>query len=173
MDRIDIPKADLDALKALRAEIDAIIEGPPSRADGLMPAVERFKSLRDKLATVGKATITAGIKAFMAEHPEVESLRFRAYTPYWNDGDECTYRVRDPSLRLVGARGDEGDYEDGYQDRFDLSGGAVTKPLGEALGRLGDVLRNAEDAVKATFGDHVQVTVGRDGNAEVEQYEHD
>jgi hypothetical protein len=32
-----------------------------------------------------------GLKVFFEEYPFVKQIHFTAYTPTWNDGDECTY----------------------------------------------------------------------------------
>lgn len=176
---IDVSQMDMDSLKALRSKIDAILDGPADKIGSLDEAVEQLKAMKSKVADVGKAAVTKAIKQFLAAHPEVESLRWQQYTPYFNDGDSCEFSVRDPEVRLVGATGDEGDREDGYIEAWSLgyyaeeAGKPKPQALMDDLKRLGAMFDQAEDAMKATFGDHAQVTVGRDGDAEVEEYDHD
>lgn len=37
--------------------------------------------------------------------PEVEAVRWEQYTPYFNDGDACEFRIYDASVKLVGVPG--------------------------------------------------------------------
>ncbi|MBB3752418.1 hypothetical protein FHT44_004930 [Mycolicibacterium sp. BK634] len=47
--------------------------------------------------------------------PEVEAVRWHQYTPYFNDGEECVFSIREAYVKFFGV--DEGgDYEDGYTD---------------------------------------------------------
>lgn len=39
-------------------------------------------------------------KDFMLENPEVKTIRFMAFTPYFNDGEECVYRIGEFTLEL-------------------------------------------------------------------------
>ena len=35
-------------------------------------------------------------------HPKLENITFTAYTPYFNDGDECVYSVNEPEMSACG-----------------------------------------------------------------------
>lgn len=49
--------------------------------------------------------------------PEVESVRWRQSTPYFNDGEACLFSVDEPSVKFVD-NGDGGDDDDGYLDEY-------------------------------------------------------
>jgi hypothetical protein len=169
---IDVSEMDVEQLKALRGKIDAILDGPGDKIGDLDSAVAEMKAMRIKVAETGKAAVSKAIKAFLAGHPEVESIRWRQYTPYFNDGDACEFSVRGIYVKLVGADEDGGDYEDGYEDEYGLDKEKHAQ-LRSDMTQLDALFDSAEDTMKVTFGDHVQVTVGRDGEAEVEEYSHD
>lgn len=177
---IDLSQLDTAKLKELRSRIDAILDGPVAGAEpSLEDAAAEFAALRQKVASTGKAAVCRAINQFMAKNPEVEAIRWKQYTPYFNDGDPCVFRVRDPEVKLSGGTGDEGDDEDGFQDSFsirpwdDVRARSTPTPLSIDLDALGKLFDDAEDAMKATFGDHAQITVARGEDAEVEEYDHD
>ena len=61
------------------------------------------------------AEFIAAIDAVLA-FPEIDSIRWDQYTPYFNDGEPCEFGSYEPRFRLTGTDEDSenGDYEDGY-----------------------------------------------------------
>src|ERR1700678_1132834 len=60
----------------------------------------KIKELQDQIATIKDEIKKESKIAFDREscelftkHPEMTSFRLKAYTPYFNDGDSCTYSV--------------------------------------------------------------------------------
>lgn len=119
--------------------------------------------------------------------PGVESVRWQQYTPYFNDGEACVFRIYDAYVRIAGDTDqDAGDYGDGYRSNWELSdgygatrrfkeiGGFSTEPIAEALGEFTNVLESGRHYVvlEKKFGDPAQVTATAAG-FEVEYYEHD
>lgn len=88
----------------------------------------------DELATVmaeAKAKIEAEGKRALKEYledtfiayPQIKAIGWTQYTPYFNDGDECIFSVREPQLLLAESqKDDEEDYEDefgpGWRDSY-------------------------------------------------------
>lgn len=104
---------------------------------------------------------------------EIERISWRQYTPYFNDGDACVFRVHGLCIIPVNRPEDEQDYED-YEyeiwgkyreDSHSYSKEAFTE-LTEAFDGLG------EDILESIFGDHMKITVTKDG-VTVEEYSHD
>jgi hypothetical protein len=54
---------------------------------------------------------------FFARNPSVVAIRWTQYTPYWQDGDTCTFGANDPELQLFSTDEDEDSerYFDGHQ----------------------------------------------------------
>ena len=59
--------------------------------DKLKLLVEEIDKLKQELAQKAQDGPMQCLKELFEMHPEVKKLQFTAYTPYWNDGDECTY----------------------------------------------------------------------------------
>lgn len=103
-------------------------------------------------------------------HPDIESFSWTQYTPYFNDGDSCTFSAGDI------------DQVNGYEEYSDEWDAEVSKGYGkdEVKGKLYSGYRAAQtllasfpdDALEALFGDHVRVTVTR-SSVEIEEYDHE
>jgi len=115
--------------------------------------------------------------------PGVEGVRWRQYTPYFNDGEPCIFGLHGIGVKVTGGEGDSGDYDDGYVDEWsmkDYSGGygdkATIKPLYaqvfEPLRALEEAFPHFEDFLERSFGDHAIVTATKEG-FDVEFYDHD
>lgn len=142
----------------------------------------RRAELTKQLETEAVAILRPLLEGFLKDHPSIEALKWTQYTPYFNDGDECTFRVNELYVRIVGDGDDGGDYEDGYLsvpnststyfDRSEFCDAGGTRETADILNDLESALQSNEEACLAAFGDHVQIIVTRDG-IEVEEYSHD
>lgn len=127
---------------------------------------------------LGQAAIADLLKDFLTKFPEVESVRWTQYTPYFNDGDECVFGVNEArvTLKEVGAENGHDEDEDDYGiDAWSLTYQNETperKALAADLKALGKQLDESDDILRECFGDHVQVIVTRAG-IEVSEYSHD
>lgn len=109
--------------------------------------------------------------------PGVDSIRWRQYTPYFNDGEPCEFSVGELMVKLDGVD-DGGDYDDGYYDSWSLGyyvkNGDLTveipKGLEDAMGKWASA--HFERVALKNFGDHATVTATKEGFS-VEYYEHD
>lgn len=138
---------------------------------------EQIKALQAEAAEQIKPLLMQ----FIVDNPQVESVRWTQYTPYFNDGDTCEFGVNEPQFKFV-SHEDGGDYEDGFFDlpyQYDPSRDyyksfceACPRELYVKCQALSKELSGLEDALKTLFGDHVRVIVTKDG-VEVEEYEHD
>jgi hypothetical protein len=107
----------------------------------------------------GEKAVKDRLKEVFATRPEIKAIRWRQYTPYFNDGDECVFHLHGIEARL----GDTDDFKDSYE----LKG--ETKKLVEAFY---DDLEKIDDTLKVVFGDHAEVTATRE-EVTVESYEHE
>lgn len=107
------------------------------------------------------------------ETPGLSAIRWRQYTPYFNDGDPCEFRTGDVTLRFEDSPEVAGDYEDGFEDSWSLrynEDPRYTDTLNELARAVGG--REFYDVLIDAFGDHAEVTVTKD-KIDVEYYEHD
>jgi len=118
-------------------------------------------------------------------HPEVKAIRWRAYTPYWNDGSPCVFHVSDCGFLFEGADENDGDHEDGFiepsmvdwyrkEDNDPNYLSAITPKIVMATEKVEDALHSGHYNVELLeyFGDPAQVTATREG-FDVEDYEHE
>jgi len=149
---------------------------------GIQTAIKHIKTAKAQFHENAKTLISGAISEFMKEHPEVEALRWTQYAPYFNDGDPCVFGVNEPSVKLVVTEAsdedpidvdEDNDDEDneGFLYRYELPDGHDA--LQADLKILESAFEEAESVMQDIFGDGVQVTIGRDGEATVNEYEHD
>lgn len=119
---------------------------------------------------------------FDKSNGKIKSIGWTQYTPYFNDGDECTFSVNtDYSLQINGEDCDEiesldwrikyylknGEYSEDKTDDWDIELFNIVEEFKKLIQSIDD------EFLKDLFGDHVLVTVHDDGRIETEEYEHD
>jgi hypothetical protein len=120
-----------------------------------------FDEKRKALAAELQKNFPELFKEFFAKHAWVESFKWRQYTPYFNDGDECTFGVRQ----------DYDDIDINEVNHWDDDKREERKPVYK---ELSDILTSVpEEFYKDLFGDHVEVLINRDGTVETDEYDHD
>jgi hypothetical protein len=151
---------------------------------------EQLKQMNAELEALKKAHLEkskllfteVSQKVFEA-HPKLTSFGWRQYTPYFNDGEECTFSAHTDYPEINDIDGDEVNFKDEFITDYgsDKVNGAYPKIKNEsfdpdlnlALKMVKEFLDNIKDEVlRDLFGDHVRVKVTA-GGTEVEEYEHD
>lgn len=135
-----------------------------------MPTIQdimaKKKAFQEELVASGKEALKQEFKKTFDAHPELLAIKWRQYTPYFNDGEPCTFRVGEFEMKLATTPedGSESDYEEeGFESTYGDG------PIPEAVRTLA---RIDDEIYEHAFGDHCKVTATRDG-FEVEEYEHD
>ena len=125
---------------------------------------------------------TVAAKVFEA-HPALETFSWRQYTPYFNDGEECTFSAHTdyPDINDI----DELNFKDkqliDYSQKDDKGNYSIKKDnaqynpaLHEAFVTVKEFLSNIDDSVlRDMFGDHVEIKVSRNNGVDVQEYEHE
>ena len=153
------------------------------------------EELRRKFQTTAQALFKETTKEFFEGNPAITAVVWTQYTPYFNDGDTCEFRVNEPTftnapdpenVRWGEYNGDEEnvfavenisyvmtsdrDYYKEDREAIEKAGGIDVDSC-EAFSRM--IQSSAmEDVMLAMFDDHVQVIATRDG-FEVNDYDHD
>ena len=171
--------------------IDSIVD--PKSLDDLIAMRDNYKKQVQKR---GEALLADSFKKFFDENPDIESIRWDQYAPYFNDGEACVFSVNTPNYRTfkmaqcfddgeldVENEDDEewGDYGDGYDDcdYFSTYAGRkpsrndVSKEQQERLQALSKIIQDSEDMLEIIFGDGARVTVTREGIQAEEYNDHD
>jgi hypothetical protein len=126
-------------------------------------------------------------KALFEKHPLLESFSWPQYTPYFNDGDECTFSAHVDEPDMNGIDGYEIDFSEptiteygeydkitrSYPNKKDVPNPKYNPELGSAYNDVKEFLQNInEEVLRDLFGDHIKVTVRKSG-VQVEKYSHD
>lgn len=99
------------------------------------------------------------------KYPELKSFSFSAYTPYFNDGDECVFRINSVS-EINGI--------DIY-NYFDVAGRLFSESsMKKVIDEIDAINFKLDSSIfQAAFGDHKIVTVARNMTVDIDDYEHD
>lgn len=145
--------------------------------DQLKALKARMEEMREQIKTEAKAAFASTTKEIFAQHPTLEQFQWHQYTPYFNDGDECTFSAHTDTESI--SINEEDAYEVSRTSRWNGSTHIPVPadqlhPLQGAQKEI-SVLLNAigDDFLKAMFGDHSEITAKRDGTVTVESYCHD
>jgi hypothetical protein len=142
----------------------------------LSTLIDALKAVKAKFATEGKTAVHEALQELFEKHPKLESFKWQQYTPYFNDGSPCEFGVH--SIDSFTFDGEEDpelfDYstatrENGYKSA--RLGSDELHAAYDAINTLSAQLEAAEEVLEAVFGDHVEVTVTRDGIS-VDEYNH-
>lgn len=124
-----------------------------------------------KLEEEGEEALKELFKDFFEKYPSAKAITWRQYTPYFNDGDPCYFRVGEMNLHL-----DEDEDEDDYDDYDGYDSYGLKNSDDDNLKAMAadfEVLEGIpEDVLEYVFGDHVTITATRDG-FKVREYDHD
>lgn len=122
------------------------------------------------------------------EVPKITHIKWTQYTPYFNDGETCEFSVRSPEFFTdeMWKEYEEDDYAEGFNfwhwnnDKFHPDSSTVKYILEAGLSlddakllfEVSSLIKNNKDFMQELFGDHVQITVDKDGIT-VDEYDHD
>ena len=173
---------------------------------------KEMDKLRNEMTKESKKAFKIGIKELFNQYTDLNNFAWAQYTPYFNDGDECTFGAYTESVYI----NDDSDayypgelesfldeinnkektikklrkeIEDSTNDKFESSwikeynerkiqriesaNPEEIKKQAKMIKVIVDFLQLIDsDTLRDMFGDHVMVTVSRDG-IETTEYEHD
>jgi hypothetical protein len=127
--------------------------------DKYKEAQESIKKLRNEARKAAKGYFNEASKEFFTKYPELKSFSWTQYTPYFNDGEECTFSVNAYS-ESIGINGENG---------YNIEDPALQK-IQEDISEF--IKSFDEDDLKDMFGDHSEITVTKDG-ASTDSYDHE
>lgn len=138
--------------------------------------LKRKKELEKLVAENGRDIVKDVISEFMTKYPTVRAVRWHQYTPYFNDGDACTFTVGNMAYceepitdEILESSLHDEPWDGGYSAK-----GKFRKDFEKleemASGKL-------ESLFQMTFGDHADIACYRDESGEIifqiEEYEHE
>ncbi len=143
--------------KDLFIEVDNVIENyNNAKKEMIKKSKEKFLEITTKI-----------FEAF----PKLESFGWQEFTQYFNDGETCNFHVHSYSecIKINGYR-----YE--YDDKPENNTSILTEDenceISEVISKF--LNKFPTDMYLDTFGDHVEITIYRDGKIDIEEYtDHD
>jgi len=138
-------------------------------------ARDRVEELLKKSFLEMKGEFAEALRDLFAEFPNVESVSWHQYTPYFNDGDECVFSTSASYPRMIFVDDTEDDrdqysYEEGYNSGENGELEQAREPAYQAFRQF--LSQFPDELLKAAFGDHVKITVTREG-VDVDSFDHD
>ena len=116
----------------------------------------QVEDLRMQLQHTGEQFLIEHFKEIFLKNPKLEKVSWSQYTPYFNDGEECTFSSNHEYADIEGEGLEYG--EPAYE--------SIKNSIREFLSQFDDEL------MKNLFGDHVQLIVTKEGIS-VEEYDHE
>jgi hypothetical protein len=168
--------------------IAAAPDGAAAELDAWRGRVTALRAERAARSARFREEFSRGCRRLFSLHPRLNSFSFTAYTPFFNDGDECEFGVSRSPHNLNGAEYEqlpEADREDGYDYRYQPRFERVPngKPRGWAAAARDDIgsfldTLDTYDVRRMVSGDDSVITAhrkpGPDPEVAVEPYtQHD
>lgn len=142
----------------------------------LRQKIKAFEQTRKDLTKTLKTELTTLLKGEIWDtFPKLEAFAWTQYTPYFNDGDTCTFGVNtDPDIKYDGrSYGDDELFYDEDDNEKDEPSQDVYAEMDKCRDAVAEVLGEIpEEFFQSMFGDHMTVFATRKG-FETEEYEHD
>lgn len=134
--------------------------------------LERYKEHKREFARQIKEIFSQYVQSILTDDSPITVIRWTQYTPYFNDGDPCTFSVHDPYFS--NAKDIDSITAFGYYDGEETEVWSEevwclkTKVRADILKELEEFSRLIQDSdmrepMQDMFGDHVAVTITRDG----------
>ena len=158
-----------------------------SKLDQIKQKLADFEVKRQELLAEIQKDFPEIFKDALSESKIINSIGWRQYTVYFNDGDECyfstyfddvDYNIEVNGMLLEDLEGDEEEYKlveqkwenGGYvpNPNYDEGERKILESIVKAIAQIDDTI------LKQLFGDHKMITIHKDGSITVEDYtDHD
>lgn len=127
--------------------------------------LDNFNKKKQELVNQLKPEFADLFKNVFDNH-EIDAFKFTQYTPYFNDGDECAFDVHECyDIKLTG----EEDFIDEYNDKI-----YKKSNWEKCFNEINSIIQSIpSDFMKEMFDDHVEITIYKNSNIDVEEYSHD
>ena len=109
---------------------------------------------RAKMREHVKAALSETFVAFFKENPEVSRIQWAQYTPYFNDGDSCTFSVRDAEASIEGISEEIGGWSLTY--RYGPNGEHKDHPNAARLVQIGQNLDSLDKTIRGDVIDEIR-----------------
>ena len=145
-------------------------------SNSLSEVAKQVETAKKALQADVRGAFEGAVKDYFSRAPEGCSFVWSQYTPYFNDGEPCYFRVNEVEVRVPLTEGETRAEEDDYGDRYawgdnDQSEN-LSKDLQEDALAISSFIERQDDLMETLYGDHAIVTLSAAG-ASIESYDHD
>lgn len=149
---------------------------------------EEIKKLKKEMLEASNKIFTDLTKTIFEDHPKVKSFGWNQYTPYFNDGETCTFSANIDYIHINGSPVDESNWisettitnygtwnreKREYEGRTEVPNLDYDPELVSASDEIREFLRNFdEDFFLSQFGDHAEITITPEG-VSIDECEHE
>jgi len=149
-------------------------------ADKYKEFKKTYEEARKQLSEQAGQAFKEMAKELFERFPTMESFSWNQYTPYFDDGDECVFRVNSDaeSISINGLDGYDVE-QVGYDGKTIYNPGAYPEGMSKedsllVYDAVAEFLNQFDDEILLDlYGNHSTITIHRNGKAEVETYDHD
>lgn len=149
--------------------------------------MEDFAKIKESLKEEFEVQVKEVLKEFFIAAPKIKALSWQQYTPYFNDGDSCTFSFSGIYFLNYIPEYNDGDHspnedEDNEQDNeqelfcvesYDIKDSQfLTEEEKTLCTNLNDMFENYEEFLEGIYGDHVSVLVTPEETT-IDEYDHD
>lgn len=142
--------------------------------------VTAYNKLKEEMVEEGKKVLKDSFKDFFADNPKIEVFTWTQYTPHFNDGDPCYFRVGDIWPLTKQGKTDWEEEGGGYAEEYSVGTYAddkyneeLTEEERKTTQEFSRTINSLPNEIfEDLFGDGVCVTATREG-FEVEEHDHD
>jgi hypothetical protein len=129
-------------------------------------AKKKMKTALEQVNAIVKEAFLEASNEVFNKYPNIKSFSWTQYTPYFNDGDECTFSAQTEYPQLT--------FTDGTEIDINYGGGdADAEVVAKEIAAVETFLAQFDESdYEEMFGDHVRVVVSRKG-AKIEGFDPD
>jgi 5'-deoxynucleotidase YfbR-like HD superfamily hydrolase len=143
--------------------------------------LEQIKQKKSELDNEVKEFFNSFMKQIFEENPEILLVSWTQYTPYFNDGDPCVFRVNEPCIAVEKHESEE-QADDSYEEFIEYEDYVYPifsrwdseddhEKYEDLLGKIEEILSEVESYLQNIFSDHSRVIAFKD-KVVVEEYDH-
>lgn len=127
---------------------------PEIQLSSLEEAWRLFNQRRqDELLQIASQNFKEATRIVFEACPEIAAIRWKAYIPYFNDGEPCVYRICDPLYKLASQPSDGAD-RDGFEEM------PVVSPETDRITMIyHGFICSMKKQMQEMYGDNVKITV--------------
>ena len=123
--------------------------------------IQEFQDKKAQLVNQLKVEFPNLFTHIFEKYPNLEAFQWTQYTPYFNDGDECTFGVNDAYYIK---RFQDEEFVAPYKEDGNRK---IAKEINSILVQIDN------DSMRTMFGDSVEVKLYKDGTIKIDEYDHE